>query len=722
MIVKIWPIKAGAKGGGLSNTLLYIQDDQKVVEIEKDQNGLVTRRTVIDTMKEANLDATQFFIENESDISRVMEYVGNEEKIKSKYVSGYLCSPRNAKDDFFCAKNITCAHAHKEPKGGGNEIVAFHIVQSFPEGLDISDEEVHQCGIELVERLGKYQAIIASHVHPVFDEDGVAHGKCKHNHIVINAYMHPERVDPKNPDKIKYASTQRDYQMLRYWNDEIAIEHGFPIIRSPDMDHRYSWYEGEVDKKGTSWKGRVRQDIDEARRVTANLDEFIALMESYGYKIQKRGEIITFLCPDGVHKVRDRTLGKPYSKEGLETYWAIRDQRQNEINSVLKLNKDLTVEELALAKDGLYVSIPVGKKSVEHMTYVSLDLARTGLKANALNTYFRKKDHYDVYDNNGNIIAAFSGAELIKWFKINDKVLEAARTINRGQQEKKSEAEKRTERLAVKGRDPEAWKVSEDYYYNDKFKNSRTQEHYKVNKRDDDGYLYPLLNLIFILACIVLQKEDKLWKAKKIPKGKERDPIYARTDWKLQNMMDALAVAREEGLNTPADIDDRLLDIGANYSRICAALRRTESAHTSMVPVAETIEEYREAAVIYEEIQAIDDDIQRAEAEQKYAAEIEQYKKTKAVMYKMRLSSPAQIADFESRYRSVCSNLERLQEELAGAKDDYRRMKKLKNNIQLAQNAQYVYGPDYLSDRMVTEEGATDGQNKRNIDERYLEV
>lgn len=700
MIVKTWPVKAGHLKNGVTKTLLYIQDDKKVVEIERDESGFVTRRTIIDTVEQAKKDAMEYFIENESDLSRVMEYVSNKQKIRNKYISGYLCEPETAEDDFYCAKHVTCQHAMKTPRDDDNEIQAFHIVQSFPEDLDISDEEVHQCGIELVERLGKYQAVIASHVHPIVDEEGEAHGRCKHNHIVINAYMHPEKVDEQHPERIKYASTQRDYAQLRFWNDEIAVEHGLPIIRNPDNERKFSWYEAEMEAKKTSWKGRVRLDIDEARRVTGSWDEFAALMERNGYKVLDRGTTVTFLCPDGQHKVRGKTLGRPYSREGLENYWALRDQVQREVQDAVAVNKNLTILELAIAKKGLTVAIPLGEEGLEHVQYHQIPLDRTQLSAKALGTYFRRKDHYDVCDAEGNAVAAFSGAELITWFKDNERLLKEA--------EKEEQA----------GRDPDAWKTSGDYYYNEKFRNSQTKEHYRVRNKDEDGSPIGLLRLMFILACVILKKEDQLWKPRRIPKDKENDPIYGRTDWKIQNMLDSLAVAREEGLESPADIEDRLQLVGATYSRIRASLRRTEAARDQMEPMAKAVKQLRETQNIAEKVLAMPAGPERIAAEKQYAMELAKYKEAKATLYRNGLGTPEKVAEFEQRYTSVCENVARLQEKFEDTKEDYRRLKKLQYNANLAQNAQYVYGPAYETERTAGDESSGDGKGKKEKEEQ----
>ena len=98
--------------------------------------------------------------------------MSNTDKVKGKYVSGYMCNVNKAKESFLWTQSVM-KQLYPNKRTDGN--IAYHIVQSFPQDIDISDEEVHQCGIELVKKLGKYQAYICSHVHPEIDEDGVVH-------------------------------------------------------------------------------------------------------------------------------------------------------------------------------------------------------------------------------------------------------------------------------------------------------------------------------------------------------------------------------------------------------------------------------------------------------------------------------------------------------------------------------------------------------------------
>ncbi len=83
-----------------------------------------------------------------------------------------------------------------------------------------------------------------------------------------------------------------------------------------------------VAMKGESWKFRLMNIIDEAMKQSGSIDEFKAVMKSYGYDMTWTDErkYITFLCPDG-NKCRDIKLhGDKYLKGCIENELKYREQ------------------------------------------------------------------------------------------------------------------------------------------------------------------------------------------------------------------------------------------------------------------------------------------------------------------------------------------------------------------------------------------------------------
>lgn len=693
MIVKIWPINADYAGDkskvggieGLKNAFDYVTDSEKVVANRNDIPNM-------DVLDHDDLEQGPEDFE-ERNRNRVLNYMANEDKIEGKYISGYLCDPDNAIAEFNVARERTLQTLKRnvrEEKGA----IAFHMVQSFPEGLSISDEEVHQCGLELCEKINAHQAIVCSHVHPIKDDDGEIHGKCKHNHILFNAYIHPDKLDPKRPNVAKYNDCNDTYAQLRAWNDEIAINHGLPIIRNPDDDRVYSWKETDEINKGRSWKQRIRLDIETIRRSSGSWAEFVQQMEDAGYKI-KEGKHVTYRAPDGKHSARGATLGRQYTKKNLELYWSYREYAYREVEQEVKNNTSPPLLDTVLgSSSSLSASIPIGMKSQGDSKYYYLPLENVKQSNEVLSTYFNEKELYDICDENKHTIVAATGKEIIACME----------KLREGKQKLQEDKEKPTDEKENPQRDSSDQWNKDRYYTYVFFVNSRTKKPYRTSLYDNYGRRRSLLELMLLLAITVLKKEDGLWDPETVPAGKENDPIYAPRNWKIQNMIDSIYTAQEENIETPAQMDQRLKEAGAAYSRATSARKKTMRAKEKMEALNEAVKSYRKTAGIAQQIFEMPEGRDRKIAEFDYRDVLTEYNSAKAVLYQYKVTSEEEIADFERRYEKIQKDIEDLDERVDLAKEEYRRMKKLSYNIELAQNTQYCYGPDYEKEQEQTQE------------------
>lgn len=694
MIVKIWPIKASYPndtfkvGGteGIKNTLEYITDAEKVMAKQEDIQQL-----------------------DEENQTRVFTYMSNEDKIEGKYISGYMCSPDSALSSFDRARELTQQKLNRKIKNDDGAI-AFHMIQSFPEGLNISNEEVHQCGLELCEKLKAHQAVICSHVHPMKDDDGVMHGKCKHNHILFNAYIHPDKLDPEHPGRAKYNDCKETYAQLRVWNDEIAIAHGLPIIRNPDDDRVYSWKENDEINKDTSWKQRIRLDILDARRAATNWEEFVDYMEEAGYKI-KDGTHTSYTAPDGKHVARGKTLGRLYTKESLELYWEVRDYALHAVKQDEKLNSSPALLDTVLAAQGpLSVAVPLGMRSQEQQQYYYLPLENVKQSNAVITTYFNEKDLYDICDENNRPIAAATGKEIMECI---DKLRDGKQPIIDDQ---KKPEEERQEDARRRQKQEEEKKEKEKYYTYFYFINSRTKKRYRSSLYDDNGRRRTLLELMFLLAITVLKKEDGLWEPVITPVDAQNDPLYAPRAWKIQNMLDSIHTAREEDIETPAELDLRLKNAGSALSRARSAEKKVKHTKEKMETLNEAVLTYRKTAAIARKILEMPDGPEKEKLSEQNKDILDSYKSAKAVMYHYKVNTEEEIADFEQRYAKIQVDIQGLEERVEQAKEEYRRLKKLSYNVELAQNTQYCYGPEYSYDyshMQEQERGSDDARNKQ---------
>lgn len=708
MIVKIWPIK-GEVGAG--QCLLYIEDDKKVTKIEKDEEGRIAKRTVINTLEEFSENPDRFFIENEENIGRVFDYMANEDKTNGIYVSGYRCDPKRAIDDFRNTWDAYNLDAGFVPETNNDETMAFHLVQSFPEDLDISDEEVHQCGLELLQKMNDYQGVVCSHVHPVVDEEGEVHGRCKHNHILINAFKDLNGIDSDLPNKRKYHDCKETYELLQFWNDEIAIDHGLPIIINPDLEKVYSWSESTKIKQGQSWKERVRWDIEAARRGTSDWNAFVAYMKEEGYQIRDGGKHLTYITPNG-NRIRAERLGRTFMKENLELYWRLRSRTEYDVTRAEKDNAAPPLANLDIAENGtLTVDIPLGTHDKNgERRYYTLPLTKANRPRSVLNTYFFGNELYDIKNADGKVVRTASGQEIVDYLLM----LQRGGPKRFAEEEKEEQARRRAAEKEAEDEEKKAYESkTQSKQYISTFKNSRTGRYYHSDLYDENGRRRTTLDLLFLLAIVIIKNESGLWDPKNIPPGKENEAVFGPPDWKTENMLASLHYATEEGLSNPVEVDNRVNEVGASYSRIRADVKRSTAALEHMKPLADAVADWRETKDLMEKILALPEGPEKQKLLEQYESEFAKYKRARAAMYAAKLNTNREIGDFLARYEEIRKKMPEKETKLEETKEEYRKLKKLQYNILLAQNEQYVYGAAYNSERT-----ANRGDLGRQVDEK----
>ena len=185
--------------------------------------------------------------------------------------------------------------------------LAYHLIQSFAPG-EVGAKEAHEIGKELAERLlgGRYSYIVSTHTDK---------NHC-HNHIIFCA---ADNITHK-----KYHDCKRSYWNIRHINDELCEEHNLSVIKENKHIEK-SYKEWMADKAGTSWKSKLKSDINETIKQAHTYDEFLDLMKSKGYEI-KDAEIspeahkyIGFRAPGQERWVRGRpkSLGDDFTKERI---------------------------------------------------------------------------------------------------------------------------------------------------------------------------------------------------------------------------------------------------------------------------------------------------------------------------------------------------------------------------------------------------------------------
>lgn len=237
-------------------------------------------------------------------VGKAVDYICNPDKTDgSILISSYGCSPQTAVYDFQFALSKT---------GQADPNKAYHLIQSFApdeckNGL-LNPEKAHQIGNELAEKLlgNAYSYIVTTHT----DKGHI------HNHIIFCA---ADNIHHK-----KYHDCKQSYYHIRRLSDGLCREHNLSVIPASDKKGK-SYKEWQEYNKGSSWKTRLKTDINETIKNVLSYEEFISGMETKGYEIQNAGlansgKYIKFMAKGQKYFIRGRskTLGRDYTKERIE--------------------------------------------------------------------------------------------------------------------------------------------------------------------------------------------------------------------------------------------------------------------------------------------------------------------------------------------------------------------------------------------------------------------
>lgn len=602
------------------------------------------------------------------DLESVIKYTMDGYKTKGHLVSGYLCDPDMAVEQFLLTRQKDILHIKKRPQELDNlkrDIVGYHIIQSFPEGLDISDEEVHQCGRELVEKLGQYQATICSHVRPELKEDGLLHGKCKHNHITINAYcFNPEKQFGKSTRRIKYHDCNETKAVLQRYNDEVAISHGLPIITDPDIDKTHSWEEQEAIKTGNSWKEEIRKDINAAMRYADTWDGYISAMKATGYEV-KENKYVTYTTPNGQHKVRDKTLGREYTKGVLEKYWSVKKNIKENMNDVSDIAADelrQLSEEKAKNDENLYVKISKSNKLFNQKSDTfNISLNEKIPRKETYTSYFDPQKSYRVFDEKDKLIMRVSGKTLRLYFEQTNE------------QEQEKEKSEQVRSYTINGR----------YFYNMTWQ-ARNNRPYRIGLYDRYGRRRSLIEMTLLLAVKILRERQNQYTDK-------QSMPYIRTDWKLQNMIDAVEIAQQRNIKSERDLTEELNITGKSCRTLKARIKKNDSVYNSLDTLNKTLSEYLSVKDYCESMRGVSVSDKPEQEQAEYAEKLEMYRRAKSVLYAYQIVNDESIANFKERLEKSADLKTELSEKYKSASKKYSELKKLQHQLDAAKSKEYVY-------------------------------
>lgn len=237
-------------------------------------------------------------------VNRSLAYILNPDKTEDLLYTTSLNCMTDAKDAYFAMKTVYEHFSGDKfnappPLNGKGSIKAIHYIQSFDPEDNVSPELAHRIAKAFARKTfgDDCQIVIATHN----DKNHV------HNHLIINAYSMTGQ---------KFNDNKKTLKKVREYSDRVCLAFDIQPI-TPKKDSRNMAYnEWEHKKNGTSWKQKIRVDIDSLIGAVKNLDELLYELEMLGYTV-KRGKYISIKAEGQEHFVRTKTLGEDYTADSL---------------------------------------------------------------------------------------------------------------------------------------------------------------------------------------------------------------------------------------------------------------------------------------------------------------------------------------------------------------------------------------------------------------------
>ena len=232
----------------------------------------------------------------------------------------YILNPEKTEGMFFC-NSMNCfinaddayqnmkwtyerfsGHMFEEPlpEQGKARIKLLHYVQSFSPDDNVTPELAHRMGRSWVRKSfgDNVQMVIATHT----DKAHI------HNHVIVNVF---------GIDGRKYNDNKKTLSEIREHSDRVCLAFGIqPIMNNKHMGVTYKEWSARHD--GTSWKEKIRREIDTLVLASKNFDELAATLEEKGYEI-KYGMHTSVRAPGQQRFTRLRTLGDDYTIDRIKS-------------------------------------------------------------------------------------------------------------------------------------------------------------------------------------------------------------------------------------------------------------------------------------------------------------------------------------------------------------------------------------------------------------------
>lgn len=257
-------------------------------------------------------------------LRKAIDYILNPDKTDTKLlVHSFACTPEFADVEFDWTRKKAIE------KG---EHLARHIIQAFAPG-ETTPEQAHEIGKRFADELlgGKFEYILTTHI----DKGHI------HNHIICN--------DVSFVDYKHIHINEKWYNRSRRINDRLCKEYGLSVVE-PNAERKNK--NTKYENKATSWRAKLKAEIDKIIPQAKEFEDFLRLMELQGYEI-KRGQYISVRAKGQKRFIRlkSETLGERYSIEGITKRIAAKTRkckpiiRDNRISLIIDIQNCIKAQE-----------------------------------------------------------------------------------------------------------------------------------------------------------------------------------------------------------------------------------------------------------------------------------------------------------------------------------------------------------------------------------------
>lgn len=258
-----------------------------------------------------------------STVNRSIAYILNPNKTDDLLYTTSLNCFTNAANAYLNMKLVYEQFSGKKyneppPLKGKGRVKAIHYIQSFDPKDNISPELAHKIAKAFARKTfgDDCQIVIATHV----DKQHV------HNHFILNSY---------GIDGQKFYDNLTTRKRVREYSDRVCLAFGIQPITQKGHSGNLSYNEWENKRRGTSWKEKIRNEIDSLICLVNNFEDLLHALEAKGYTIN-RGKYISVKAPEQQRAVRLKTLGDDYSEENLSSRILWKDVGANTAKSELQ--------------------------------------------------------------------------------------------------------------------------------------------------------------------------------------------------------------------------------------------------------------------------------------------------------------------------------------------------------------------------------------------------